>query len=176
MTNQTEEEKLLQEVLSLASELAKPFEGLILKPYFDPVGYPTQGYGRLLSKQVYGPLGRDPKTKEERQQADEWLSKTYPVIDDHTAEEWLKEDMTTAAKAVIRLCPGAKKVTQLAALTDFTFNCGAGNLERSTLRKKVNDGDELGAADEFLKWVYARDVKLPGLERRRKAEREMFLR
>lgn len=170
-----EEQKLIDEVLELASEVAKPFEGLFLKPYFDPVGYPTQGYGRLLSKEVYGPLGRDPKDKEERKQAEEWLAKTYPVIDEHTAEEWLKEDMTTAVKAAIKLCPGATKVTELAALADFAFNCGAGNLEKSTLRKKVNAGDMIGAADEFLRWVYARGVKLPGLERRRKSEREMFL-
>jgi lysozyme len=165
----------MDEVLELASELAKPFEGLIMDAYFDPVGYPTQGYGRLLSRQVWGPLGRQPNSIKERQEASQWLKDKYPTIDEHTAEIWLKEDMIRAAKAAIRLCPGAESVQQLAAITDFTFNCGAGNLEMSALRRKVNRYDFDGAADEFLRWVYARGIKLPGLVRRRNAEKQLFL-
>lgn len=165
----------MDEVLELTAELAKPFEGLELDAYYDPVGYPTQGYGRLLSRQVWGPLGRPPKDRKERQVANAWLKEKYPRIDEETAEKWLKQDMLKAARAVIRLCPGAETPQQLAALTDFTFNCGAGNLEISTLRRRVNRGDFEGASREFLKWVYARGVKLPGLVRRRKAEKELFL-
>lgn len=165
----------MDKILELASELAKPFEGLQLDAYFDPVGYPTQGFGRLLSRQVWGSLGRQPKTQKEQKDALQWLKDNYPTIDEHTAEEWLKEDMIRAAKASIRLCPGAESVQQLAAITDFTFNCGAGNLEMSTLRRKVNRCDFEGASDEFIKWVYARGVKLPGLVRRRNAEKQLFL-
>lgn len=165
----------MDEILKLASEVAKPFEGLFLRPYYDPVGYPTQGYGRLLSRQVWGPLGRSPVTKEEKKLANDWLYERYPDIDEHTAEIWLQQDMTTATRAAIRLCPGAERPTQLAALADFAFNCGSGNLEISTLRRKVNRKDFDGAADEFLRWVYAREVKLPGLVRRRNSERQLFL-
>lgn len=165
----------MREILELAAELAKPFEGLFLKPYFDPVGYPTQGYGRLLSRKVWGPLGKAPSNKTERKLAYEWLYEMYDEIDKETAEIWLQEDMTKAARAAVRLCPGATNVRQLAALTDFTFNCGAGNLEISTLRRRVNRYDYNGAAEEFKKWVYARGVKLPGLVRRRDSERKLFL-
>lgn len=167
---------LIPEIQSLAAELAKPFEGLSLKPYYDPVGFPTQGFGRLLSRQFWGPLGRPPQNNKEKVTAQEWLENKYPVIDEHTAEIWLQQDMIKAINATIRLCPGAVKSTQIAAIADFAFNCGAGNLEISSLRRKVNRNDFDGASDEFLKWVYARGVKLPGLVRRRVAEREMFLR
>jgi lysozyme len=80
-----------------------------------------------------------------------------------------------AVRATLRLCPGVERPTQIAAIADFTFNCGAGNLEISNLRRRVNRGDFDGAADEFLRWVYARGVKLPGLVRRRVAERDLFL-
>ena len=57
----------------------------------------------------------------------------------------------------------------------FTFNCGAGNLQSSTLLKKLNASDYAGAADEFLKWDKANKKIMAGLTRRRKAERELFL-
>ena len=146
----------MDEILELAAAVAKPFEGLVLKAYHDPVGYPTQGFGRLLSRTPWEPL-------------DKW-----PDIDEHTAEEWLKEDMTKAVRAALRLCPGAETPEQYAALADFAFNCGAGNLQASTLRRKVNRGNFSGAQKEFYKWVFARGVKLPGLVRRRRAEADMF--
>jgi lysozyme len=165
----------VDEILELAFKLAKPFEGLILNAYYDPVGYPTQGYGRLLSREVWGPLRRPPKNNSERVTAQRWLENKYPTIDLVTADEWLKQDMMKAVRATLRLCPGAENVRQIAALADFTFNCGAGNLEASTLRRKVNRGEFEDASNEFLKWVFARGVKLPGLVRRRVAERDLFL-
>lgn len=165
----------MDEILDLAADLAKPFEGLYLEAYFDPVGYPTQGYGRLLSRQVYGPLGRAPLNKAEMTSAKRWLKDTYPAINEATAEQWLEEDMINAVRSAIRLCPKLERPEQYAALADFAFNCGAGNLQISALRRKANRGDIEGAAEEFKKWVFARGVKLPGLVRRREAERAMFL-
>lgn len=147
----------MDEILELASSLAKPFEGLVLHAYHDPVGYPTQGYGRLLSRTPWEPLDR------------------WPEIDEHTAELWLKNDMITAVNAALRLCPGAETPEQYAALADFAFNCGAGNLQASTLRRRVNRGDFAGAEREFGKWVFARGVKLRGLVLRRRAEADMFM-
>ena len=144
------------EILELAAEIAKPYEGLRLKAYHDPVGYPTIGYGHLLSRVPWEDLSK------------------YPPITQQLAEEMLEEDMTFAAKAAIRLCPNVDSVERLAALADFAFNCGAGNLQASTLRRKANRGDYQGASEEFQKWVFARGVKLPGLVRRRNAERKIF--
>ena len=64
---------------------------------------------------------------------------------------------------------------QFSALVSFTFNLGAGALQRSTLRMKLNRGEVQGAADEFPKWLIAGGRILAGLVRRRAAERALFL-
>ena len=45
----------------------------------------------------------------------------------------------------------------------------------STLRRKLKAGDKLGAAAEFSKWCRANGKVVTGLQRRRNAERAMFL-
>ena len=42
--------------LRIAATVADDFEGLSLTPYHDPVGYPTLGYGHLLSRVPWAPL------------------------------------------------------------------------------------------------------------------------
>lgn len=147
----------MDEVIDIVESLAKPFEGLRLQAYHDPVGFPTQGFGRLLSRTPWEPLDK------------------YPDITVEQAEEWLRQDLLNAIRASQRLCPTLSSPNQLAAVSDFVFNCGAGNLEISTLRRRINRGDYNGAAQEFGKWVYARGVKLPGLVRRRAAEAALFV-
>lgn len=148
---------MLQQAVDLASALARHFEGCHLSSYHDPVMLPTQGWGRLLSREKSADLSR------------------WPPITQATADSWLEEDMTKHALAALRLCPGATSPNELAALADFAFNLGPGNLQNSTLRRKLNAGDKAGAADEFDKWVFAGGIKLRGLVRRRAAERELFL-
>ncbi len=63
---------------------------------------------------------------------------------------------------------------QAAALASLAFNVGA-KLRGSTLVSRLNCGDVQGAADQFRKWIFSRGVKLPGLVRRREAERALFL-
>ena len=60
-------------------------------------------------------------------------------------------------------------------MVSFSFNVGLGSLNSSTLLRKHNAGDIRGAANEFLRWVYAGDQQLPGLVRRRNAERALYL-
>ena len=68
------------------------------------------------------------------------------------------------------------------ALACFVFNVGYGAFLGSTLRAALNAGQYAVAADEFLKWNKAQNPRtgkrepLPGLTRRRQAERELFLR
>ena len=57
----------------------------------------------------------------------------------------------------------------------LAFNCGCGNLNGSTLLKKLNAGDYEGAAQEFLKWDMAAGHHMAGLLRRRQAEELLFL-
>jgi len=63
---------------------------------------------------------------------------------------------------------------QFDALVSFTYNCGSGALNKSTLLKKLNAGDFAGAAREFKKWNKAGGKELKGLTRRRNSEAVMF--
>lgn len=136
-------------------ELIKRFEGFSPKPYLCPAGYWTIGYGHVITAQDKDNY-RDPITEAE-------------------AEALLKKDVFKAEKAVLRLIKVPLTDGQFDALVDFVFNLGGGALQRSTLRAKLNRGEYLDAADEFLKWVWAGGRKLKGLVRRRIAERELFL-
>ena len=55
-------------------------------------------------------------------------------------------------------------------MASFVYNVGAGGLQRSTLRRKVNREEHALVPAEFLKWVCAGGRKLKGLARRREAE------
>lgn len=144
--------------LELAAGIAKPFEGLSLCPYLDPVGFPTIGYGHLLSREQGTDLAR-------------WPS----LADETAAEALLESDMTSAMNSVRRLIIVPLTEPQEGALVDFAFNCGAGNLQLSTLRRVINRGEFDEAPRQFRRWVYAKGRRLKALMHRREAEVELFL-
>lgn len=129
----------------------------LIEPYYDPVGYPTQGYGELLSRVKWEPLSK------------------YPAISVDEARARLKVKLGQASAAVDRLCPVPLTDPQRAALIDFTFNCGSGNLQISALRQKVIRGEHTEVPGQFARWVYAGGVKYRGLVRRRQAEAELYI-
>jgi len=132
-------------------DIVKKFEGCKLKAYLCPAGKPTIGYGH-----TYGvKLGR--------------------TITKAEAEILLENDYQDAVHGVEELVKVPLTENQLGALASFVFNLGRGKLLGSTLRKKLNQGDYKGAAEEFDKWVFAGGVKLKGLVARRAAEKELFL-
>jgi lysozyme len=63
---------------------------------------------------------------------------------------------------------------RLAAIVDFTFNLGAGRLQTSTLRRRVNQRDWTGAVTELRRWIYGGGKVLPGLKARRRAEVQLI--
>lgn len=145
-----------------AIELAKRFEGFHrvprndplrrAHPYICPAGYHTIGYGHLC----------DPK---------------HPPITEAEAEVYLARDLQTALAATLRYCPVLATETEgrLAAIVDFTFNLGAGRLQTSTLRRRVNQRDWVAAGQELRRWVYGGGKVLPGLVTRRQAESRAVL-
>ncbi|OOF68492.1 glycoside hydrolase [Rodentibacter pneumotropicus] len=62
------------------------------------------------------------------------------------------------------------------AMTSIVFNVGCGAMRKSTMFRKANAGDYIGACNELPKWVYAGGKKLRGLEIRREKERALCLR
>ena len=91
------------------------------------------------------------------------------------AESLLLDDLSMFAEGVERYAKVSLTDNEFGALVSFSFNLGLGNLQKSTLLKKVNAGNMVGAAEEFLKWTKAGGKVLPGLVKRRAAERELFL-
>ncbi len=59
---------------------------------------------------------------------------------------------------------------QFNALVEFSYNVGINGFNKSTLLKKLNAKDYIGAADQFLAWI-----KQPSLLTRRKRTRALFL-
>jgi lysozyme len=150
-------------------QLIKSFEGCHNSPYKCPADLWTVGYGRVL----YPDQARL-KTGERA---------SYPLRTEHNRtfsgdeiDALLEADLQRFSDGVLRLCPAAAdNQCHLDAITSLAFNIGLGNLQSSTLRMKYNREDYAGAADEFLKWRKANGVVLRGLERRREAERALFL-
>lgn len=152
--------------LDLAFELAtrprfdslhdpNPATGLI-EPYHDPVGFPTQGYGRLLSRVKWEDLSK------------------YPAITPEQAKADALVDLRKAARSAHSLTSAPLQPHQWAAIYDFCFNAGGGNYQISTLRAVINRGEHDRVEPELKRWVFAGAVKLAGLVRRRDAEATMF--
>lgn len=131
---------------------------VLIEPYYDPSGYPTIGYGHLLSKVAWEPLDK------------------YPAITVDQAKALLMVDLGIAAQGVLTEITTRLNVYQFAALIDFVFNAGVGNLRISALRKVINRRDFASVPKQLGRWVYSKGVKLPGLVRRRRAEAELFAR
>jgi lysozyme len=140
-----------------AIDLAKRFEGFHrvpkadplrrAHPYICPAGYMTIGIGHLCDSK-------------------------HPPITEAEAEIYLAQDLVTALNATLKYCPvlATEPEERLAAIVDFTFNLGAGRLQTSTLRRRINQRDWSGATQELRRWVNGGGKVLPGLVVRRAAE------
>jgi lysozyme len=135
--------------LAIALVLAQHHEGRVYVPYRDP------GNGTLTVCDGHtGP--------------DIIADKQYS---DAECDVLLNRDMAAADAAVARLVKVPVNAWQRAALIDFAYNKGAGNLASSTLLRKTNAGDEAGACREYLRWVKAGGRVLPGLQNRADADK-----
>ena len=90
-------------------------------------------------------------------------------------DEILSRDLATFERAVEKAVKVPLNQNQFDALVSFTFNVGAGNLQKSTLLKRLNQGDYRGAADQFPVWNKAAGKVMKGLVTRRADERALFL-
>lgn len=131
-------------------DLVKASEGCRLTAYRDSVGVLTIGYGST------GGI------------------KEGQTITQEQAEAMLVDDLDAAAEAVRKLVTVPLNQGQFDALCDFVFNLGEGRLRDSTLLRLLNQGRYGEAAAQFRFWVMAGGHPLPGLVKRRAAERAMF--
>lgn len=131
-------------------ELIKSHEGCRFEAYQDSVGVWTIGYGHTLG--VFD----------------------GQVIDQDEADRLLEADLVSAEKCIMNSVTGAITQNQFDALCSWVFNLGCGALRNSGLLRKLNAGDDEGAAQEILKWDHAGGRTLAGLTARREAESELF--
>lgn len=134
----------------------KEHEGLRLVAYLDSVGVWTIGYGDTGPDVVKGLT----ITKEE-------------------AEKRLRKRLVEFEGYVNTYVKVPLKQHQFDALVSLVYNIGPTNFKASTLLKKLNAGDYIGAADQFLVWnkgrVDGKLVVIKGLANRRAKERKQFL-
>lgn len=129
-------------------------DGEMFKPYHCPANVLTIGWGHTNHH------GRhfDASTR--------WTARE--------CHEAFLDDMAGFEKAVRRLVKVPLTDHQYDALVSFCYNCGEGNLAKSTLLKRVNAGDHSGAAAEFHRWNKGGGKVLPGLTRRRASESLLY--
>jgi lysozyme len=89
--------------------------------------------------------------------------------------EYLKQDTAEAVRTVLSLVRVPLNQNELDAYADFVFNAGAGNFRTSTMLRKLNAGDHVGACNELTRWVNANGKTLPGLVKRRAEELKLCL-
>jgi lysozyme len=125
--------------------LTKASEGCELNAYQDPVGIWTIGYGHTPAEK-----------------GQQWTIAQ--------AEAQLASDLQRAQEEMQALVKVPLTQGQTDALTDFVFNLGSGNLQTSTLLRKLNAGLYSEVPAELAKWVYGGGKILPGLQVRREKE------
>ena len=91
------------------------------------------------------------------------------------ARQWLFEDAQAAVRCVNACVQGDLTQNQFDALVSLVFNIGCGNFRKSTLLHKLGDGDDEGAAEQFLAWNHAAGRVMAGLTKRRQAESDLFM-
>ena len=137
-------------VLMLALPLVAQYEGLRTKAYLDPIGIKTVCYGETQSD-----IDRS-YTKEE-------------------CEKMLTIRLGYFATRVDGLVIPEISPQEMAAYSSLAYNVGLAAFEKSTILRLLNNGNRKGACNELLRWNKAGSKVLPGLVKRREAERALCL-
>lgn len=138
--------------IAIAAAVIPSLEGVEHKPYQDVVGVWTVCYGHTG--------------------ADIIKSKTYTEAE---CQALLNKDLRQVASQIDPLIKRTIPDTTRAALISFSYNVGAGAFRQSTLLKKINAGDTVGACNELRRWTYAGGKQWKGLMNRREIEHDVCL-
>ena len=137
-------------------DLIKSFEGCKLVAYQCSAGRWTIGYGNTFFED-----GTPVKPGDRITQAK--ADQLFELIVGNFADKLAKEIKTILTD------------NQFAAIVSLAYNIGIGNLQKSTLLKKVNfNPNDPTIRAEFAKWNKAGGKVLAGLTRRREAEAKLY--
>lgn len=136
-------------VSETGQSLIKYFEGCELETYICPSGIPTLGYGSTGPNIQMG-----------------------MKITLEKAESMLVDDLREFEDAIKKLITVQISQSQFDALVSWAFNVGAGAVSESTLRRRLNEGDDAMSVieQELPRWNKGPNGPMPGLITRRKAE------
>lgn len=159
------------------ANLMHQYEGYRTKPYLCPAHIWTIGYGHVLYQdQIRLPVVRV--------NGYTGLIRKEYVLKPEDNRVWTKEeieklfadDIASFERGVLRLAPTVfGRQGAFDACVSFSFNAGLGNFQRSTIRMKTNRREWEDAAEAFMAWTKGGGKELPGLVKRRKAEKALFL-
>lgn len=135
-------------------QFIEQFEGLFLHTYDDGTGVLTIGYGHTTAA--------GPPTVSEGQ-----------TITQEQADQILSSDLGQVESQINELVTVPLTQNQFNSLGSWQFNTGA--LAHSTALTKLNAGDYQGCADVMAEYIHGGGQVMPGLVRRRQAEKELFL-
>ncbi|MCW7541873.1 lysozyme [Aquabacterium sp. A7-Y] len=148
----SEKAKFLRKVGVAVAALVVPgvllFEGTVYEGYRDPIGIVTACTGHTETAQ---------------------LGRRYTPAE---CEQLLYRDLLKHADD-LQCIKVPLKDHEKAAFISFSFNVGREKFCGSSLVRKANAGDLIGACAELSRWVWAGDRKLQGLVKRRAHERAL---
>lgn len=139
-------------------QITEPSEGCRLRAYRDCVGQLTIFFGHTsmagLPHVTEGMVGT-------KAQADMVLADDLAVF-----EKGVEAELKNIARVEQR---------EFDAFVDLAFNIGLGAFKSSSLLRHYRAGDKATTARDFLAWNKAGGKVMPGLVKRREAERNWFL-
>ncbi len=135
--------------------LIKGYEGLRMSAHYAPCEQWTVGYGHVST------------------------ARHGMSVTEGDAERLLKDDVMPIEQLISDTVRAPLNQNEHDALVSLVFNIGEDNWKRSTVLRKLNAGDKIGAATAIELWTKAHVnnelVALDGLVRRRAAEKSLFL-
>lgn len=138
-------------------DLVKEFEGFRAKAYKCPAGVWTIGFGTTAAAGV----GIDPKPG--------------VTVTEEEAEDLLEKTMEKFGEQIKPFITAPINNNEYGAFLSLAYNIGPGAFKKSSALRLFNAGDKAGAAKALLMWNKAGGKVLPGLTRRREAEKKLFL-
>lgn len=154
-------------------------EGFVPEPYPDPVGFATIGTGHLIRRGAVRLQDRHAT----------WVKgqKTPGRLTPAEGRRLLRQDVKRDFEPVVRALfekggslHGKFRQHRFDALVSFAYNLGSGSLQGvtgfETMGRALESGDIRSIGDAMLLYNKGGGVSLPGLTRRRREERRLFLR
>lgn len=141
----------LTSAIASSGVIVAKYEGKENKPYLDPVNILTVCYGATSD-----------------------VKKDKIYTDDECFEK-LADDLVKHNKQLMSYVKVQMTDNQHAAFLSFIYNVGAVNFRMSTLLRKLNSGDYVGACNELTRWNKAKGKVLQGLVNRREEEKKLCL-